>query len=109
VTVRIAIDQKDPASCRKWVSGWRFWAPRRSGRRANGRSRCDAPAGAVQSSGETGIVYVLRGSTVERRAVKLGASNGERVVILAGVTAGERVAVGDFSKLKNGAEIHIEP
>jgi multidrug efflux pump subunit AcrA (membrane-fusion protein) len=54
-------------------------------------------------------VYVLHDSTVERRAVRLGASNGERVIVLSGVTPGERVAVGDFSQLKDGAEIHIEP
>ena len=48
-------------------------------------------------------------STVERRAVKLGAADGERVVVLAGVTPGERVAIGDFTRLKDGAEIRIEP
>jgi RND family efflux transporter MFP subunit len=110
VTVRIAIDQKDPRILPEMGVRVAFLgaAPEAGGART-AAAGVTLPAGAVQSSGETGIVYVLRGSTVERRAVKLGASNGERVVILAGVTAGERVAVGDFSKLKNGAEIHIEP
>ncbi len=63
----------------------------------------------MQSSGATGVIFVIHNSTVERRAVKLGAADSERVVVLAGVTPGERVAVGDFTQLKNGAEIHIEP
>jgi multidrug efflux pump subunit AcrA (membrane-fusion protein) len=67
------------------------------------------PPAAVQSSGAAGVVFVIHNSTVERRAVKLGAADSERVVVLAGVTPGERVAVGDFTQLKNGAEIHIEP
>ena len=67
------------------------------------------PADAVQSSGATGVVFIVHDRTVERRAVKLGAANGGRVVVLAGLTPGERVAVGDFTRLKDGAEIHIEP
>jgi len=110
VTVRIAIDQKDPRILPEMGVRVAFLGetPAAGGARtANGAAAL--PPGAVQSSGATGVVYVLHDSTVERRAVKLGASNGERVVVLAGVTPGERVAVGDFSKLKDGAEIHIEP
>ena len=79
-------------------------------RRSNRRHRCGAAArrGAVHPA-KPGSSFVVHDSTVERRAVRLGASNGERVVVLAGVTPGERVAVGDLSRLKDGAEIHIEP
>ncbi len=110
VTVRIAIDQKDPRILPEMGVRVAFLgeAPDAGGAHAAGAGVA-LPPGAVQSSGETGVIYVLHDSTVERRAVRLGASNGERVVILAGVTPGERVAVGDLSKLKDGAEIHIEP
>jgi hypothetical protein len=30
-------------------------------------------------------------------------------VVLAGLSSGERVAVGDFTKLKDGAKIRVEP
>jgi membrane fusion protein (multidrug efflux system) len=67
------------------------------------------PRGAVLSSGTTGVVFVVHDSTVERRAVKLGQADGDRIVVSAGVTPGERVAIGDFTQLKDGAEIRIEP
>ena len=110
VTVRIAIDQKDPRILPEMGVRVAFLGetPDAGGART-AVTGVALPPGAVQSSGDTGVIYVLHDSTVERRAVRLGASNGERVVILAGVTAGERVAVGDLSKLKDGAEIHIEP
>ncbi len=61
----------------------------------------DAPA-----NGDTGVVWVLKGDTLERRAVKLGAGSNPRTV-LSGVTAGERVAVGDFATFKDGAAARI--
>ncbi|MGD0503438.1 MAG: efflux RND transporter periplasmic adaptor subunit [Steroidobacteraceae bacterium] len=111
VTVRIAIDQKDPRILPEMGVRVAFLgeAPDAGGART-AIGGVALPPGAVQSTGDTGgVVYVLHDSTVERRAVRLGASNGERVIVLSGVTPGERVAVGDFSQLKDGAEIHIEP
>jgi RND family efflux transporter MFP subunit len=66
------------------------------------------PGGAVQVSGTTGTVFVVREGTVERRAVKLGSGTGGSVTVLSGLTAGERVAVGDFSQLKDGVKIRVE-
>lgn len=71
------------------------------------------PPEAVQSSGpssgDAGIVYVLRGEdTVERRAVRLGARGSDGQTVLSGLSAGERVAIGDFAKLADGAKIKIQ-
>jgi len=66
------------------------------------------PANAVQAKGDTGVVYVIRDDKVERRAVRLGAATGDGQTVLAGLVAGDRVAVGDLSQLSDGAEIHIE-
>ena len=71
------------------------------------------PPEAVQSSGpssgDAGIVYVLRGEdTVERRAVRLGASGSDGQTVLSGLSAGERVAIGDFARLADGAKIKIQ-
>jgi RND family efflux transporter MFP subunit len=65
------------------------------------------PAEAVQTQGDTGVVYMIHGDTVERRAVKLTSRGADGVAITAGVAAGDRVAVGDFSKLADGAKIRI--
>jgi RND family efflux transporter MFP subunit len=66
------------------------------------------PSAAVQASGTSGIVFVVHDATVERRAVKLGASTADSVTVLSGLTAGERVAVGDFSRLKDGVKIQVQ-
>jgi len=65
------------------------------------------PADAVQAQGETGVVFIVRGDTVERRAVKLGASGGEGQQVLAGLNPGDRVAIGDLSKLADGVKVSI--
>jgi multidrug efflux pump subunit AcrA (membrane-fusion protein) len=46
--------------------------------------------------------------TVERRAVRLGAGSSDIVTILSGLNAGERVAAGDLSLLKDGTKIRVE-
>lgn len=76
-----------------------------------GPSGVSLPEAAVQSegSGATGVVYVLHDEAVERRAVKLGAKLGsDRITVLSGLNAGERVAIGDAAKLKDGARVEIE-
>ena len=80
--------------------------PRRGLRPAGGVT---LPSNAVQGSDITGAVFVVHGDTVERRAVRLGAAGGDTVTILSGLAAGERVAAGDFSQLKDGAKIRVEP
>ncbi|GAC1627752.1 MAG: efflux RND transporter periplasmic adaptor subunit [Nevskia sp.] len=66
------------------------------------------PAEAVLGSGDTGAVFLVRGETVERRAVKLGAKSGDGQVIIAGLAAGDPVAVGDLAKLRDGARIKLD-
>ena len=67
------------------------------------------PAEAVQISGNSGIVFVISGNAVERRAVRLGARTADGLTILAGLQPGVRVAVGDFSKLADRSRINILP
>jgi RND family efflux transporter MFP subunit len=59
------------------------------------------------ASDSTGTVYVLHDTTVERRVVRLGAREGDSRIVLSGVAAGERVAIGDFAALADGARIRI--
>ncbi len=66
------------------------------------------PAEAVETSGATGTVYIVRGDTIERRSVQLGGRNADGVTVLTGLAAGDRLAIGDFAQLKDGVEIEIE-
>ncbi|MGH8151028.1 MAG: efflux RND transporter periplasmic adaptor subunit [Steroidobacteraceae bacterium] len=61
----------------------------------------------TNSNGNTGTVYVVNGDTVASRTVRLGASTAEGQEILSGLAAGATVAIGDFSKLKNGVKIRV--
>jgi hypothetical protein len=65
------------------------------------------PAEAVQISGDAGIVYVIRGDAVERRAVRLGARTADGLTVLAGLQPGAVVALGDFSKLADKSRVRI--
>jgi multidrug efflux pump subunit AcrA (membrane-fusion protein) len=66
------------------------------------------PSDAVQVSGSVGVVYVVHDATVERRAVKLGASGANQVTVLSGLQPGERIAIGDFALLKDGLKVRVE-
>jgi RND family efflux transporter MFP subunit len=65
------------------------------------------PSEAVQVTGDTGVVYLVNENKVERRAVRLGAKNGEGQIVLAGLSAGAKVAVGDLALLTDQAEVQI--
>ncbi len=67
------------------------------------------PAEAVQGTGDTGVVFIVSDDKVERRAVRLGAKTNDGQIVLAGVTSGTKVAVGDLSLLTDQAEVRIEP
>ncbi len=69
----------------------------------------DAVQGGGSNSSDAGVVYVIRSDdTVERRAVRLGARGSDGQTVLSGLSAGERVAIGDFAKLADGAKIKVE-
>jgi hypothetical protein len=65
------------------------------------------PPEAVQITGDTGVVFIVRDEKVERRAVRLGAKTNDGQIVLAGLAAGTQVAVGDLSLLKDQDAIRV--
>jgi RND family efflux transporter MFP subunit len=65
------------------------------------------PAEAIKDESGTKVVFVIREDTVERRAVGVGPTRGSQVQVVAGLSTGERVALGDLAQLKDGARIEI--
>ena len=107
VTVRIALDQKDARILPEM--GVRVSFLDNPSQQSGGKpAGVNLPSNAVQGSGAAGAVFILHGDTVERRAVRLGAGGGDKITVLAGLSAGERVAVGDFTKLVDGAKVRVE-
>jgi RND family efflux transporter MFP subunit len=116
VTVRIGIDEKDARILPEMgvrVSFLENGDAHAAGENtaaagSSAAGRVSLPKAAVEGTGDTGVVFVLHGDALERRAVKLGPAEGERVSVLSGLAAGERVAVGNLSQLKNGIAVHVE-
>ena len=65
------------------------------------------PRTAIQGEGDVGVVYVVNGGAVERRSVKLGSRIAGGQVVLSGLSSGARLAVGDLSRLADGAKVRI--
>jgi cobalt-zinc-cadmium efflux system membrane fusion protein len=56
-----------------------------------------APIEAVRSEAGKQVVYVKQGDRFSARGVKVGTGNNTQVEILAGVSAGDEVALGDVA------------
>jgi RND family efflux transporter MFP subunit len=63
------------------------------------------PKAAVRTQGGQSVVFVVRDDRVERRAVKVGAPDGDQVEIVSGVNGGERVVVEGPATLADGARV----
>ena len=111
VKVRIAIKQKDPRIIPEMGARVAFLSEDQSSTSGADKSVAPGvivPTDAVVTSGDTSIVYMVHGSTVERRAVRLGSKMSSGQIIMAGLEAGNTVALGDLSKLSDGAHVRIE-
>jgi len=65
------------------------------------------PISAIRQDGGQPVVFVVSADTLDRRAVSLGKETGTDVEVIAGVTAGETVVVGDTDGLSDGAKIKV--
>jgi multidrug efflux pump subunit AcrA (membrane-fusion protein) len=64
------------------------------------------PSSAVVAHGELqGLFVVGADGKVEYRLVKTGKTFGNQVEILSGLTAGEKVAVSQIDRLRDGARV----
>ena len=54
------------------------------------------------------FAFVVRGDVVERRAVRVGGADGERLEVLAGLQPGDRVVVSPPPQLKDGGTVAVK-
>lgn len=66
------------------------------------------PAEGVRARGDTGVVFAIYGDRVKEEPVRLGKRVADGQIILSGLSSGERIAIGDLSKLADGAKIRLE-
>jgi RND family efflux transporter MFP subunit len=65
------------------------------------------PKSVIRTEGSSSVVFVVRGDVVERRAVQVGGTDGDRVEVQAGLQPGERVVVSPPATLTDGARIVV--
>ncbi|MEO7191854.1 MAG: efflux RND transporter periplasmic adaptor subunit [Vicinamibacterales bacterium] len=66
------------------------------------------PRSAVRTEGTSTVVFVVRGDAVERRAVKLGGADGDRVEVHAGLQGGDRVVMSPPPALADGMKVVVK-
>ena len=66
------------------------------------------PKAAVRTDNQQTIVFVLRGDLVERRAVKIAGTDGERLEVVAGLNSGEQVVSPVPATLADGGRVMVK-
>jgi HlyD family secretion protein len=105
VKVRIGFDQRDPRILPDMGVKVSFISDETSAAEAR---ILTIPRSAVKRDGEQDVVFVVNGERAERRAVRVGAAEGDRVQLASGVAAGEEVIVAAPDELADGSRIRIE-
>ncbi len=63
------------------------------------------PQAAVKDDGGSTFVFLVNGQTVERRAVRVGGTDGDRIEVIAGLKGGDRVVIAPPPELAAGGLI----
>ena len=74
-------------------------------REATARPVALVPSAAIKQEDDRSYVFVVSSDIVDRRAVQTGGLDGDRVEVLAGLNAGDRVVVSAPSDLVSGARV----
>ncbi|MEC9363802.1 MAG: efflux RND transporter periplasmic adaptor subunit [Pseudomonadota bacterium] len=109
VTVRVGFLQKDPRILPEMGVrvAFRESEPAQAAEQRPAGVLVDADA--IQVNGDTGVVFVVRDDTLERRAVRVAGKTASGVRVASGLAAGDVLAVGDQSGLSDGMAVSIEP
>jgi HlyD family secretion protein len=109
VQVRVAIKTKDPRILPQMAARVTFMtAPEKGSAGAAAAARVTVPVAAVQGTGKTGSVFVIKeDGTVEKRDVALGLKTAQSITILSGISAGDRLAADNLDKLHDGDRVKV--
>jgi RND family efflux transporter MFP subunit len=107
VKVRISFDKLDPKILPDMGVKVAFLGNETTSRRTKGKGKASAakaliPMSAVRSDGAGSIVFLVRDSKLERRAVTLGAQRAGNVEVMAGVSPGDALVVRGPEALHDG-------
>ena len=105
VRVRIAFEELEPRILPDMGIKVSFLNDRPVNTGAAPRARLLVPKTAVRTDDGASVLFIVREDRVERRAVKLGAEDGDQVEIVSGVNAGEKVVLEGPPTLADGARV----
>jgi HlyD family secretion protein len=108
VLVRIGFDQLDPRILPDMGVKVTFLREVSDGPTASSQPVTLVPKAAVREENGTQYVFVVRQETVERRAVQVGGSDGDRLEIRAGLRGGDRVVISPPPDLAEGRAIVVQ-
>jgi HlyD family secretion protein len=108
VLVRIGFDQLDPRILPDMGVKVTFLRDAEETERPSARPVTLVPKAAIRTEGSQSYAFVVADGVVDRRAVKTGGADGERVEVLAGLNAGERVIVSPAAALVTGAKVTVK-
>jgi len=66
------------------------------------------PKAAVKTESGISYVYLVQQTTVERRAIKTGGTDGDRIEVTAGLKGGDRVVISPPPELAEGIQIIVK-
>jgi RND family efflux transporter MFP subunit len=66
------------------------------------------PQAAVRTEGGNSFVFVVRQSAVERRAIRTGGTDGDRLEVLAGLSGGDQVVISPPAELAEGMLVTVK-
>ena len=105
VLVRIGFEQLDPRILPDMGVKVTFMKQAEAQADAVARSVLLVPKGAVRTDNNQSYAFVVSNGVVDRRAVKTGGVDGDRVEVLAGLASGERVVLSPGPTLISGAVV----
>ena len=105
VLVRIGFDRLDPRILPDMGVKVKFLRDPGEGDAVSTRPVMLVPKASIKSEGDQSYVFVVNGEVIDRRAVRTGGADGDRVEVLAGLQSGERVVVSPPATLSSGSVV----
>jgi RND family efflux transporter MFP subunit len=108
VLVRIAFEQLDPRLLPDMGVKVTLLREERETGSVTARATMLVPKAAVQTDNANNFVFVVAGETVDRRVVKVGGADGDRVEVLGALRPGDRVVISPAQNFANGAKVVVK-
>jgi RND family efflux transporter MFP subunit len=105
VLVRIGFKELDPRILPDMAIKVTFLRPSGESAVLRAQSMPLVPKAAIKREGDQSFSFVVRGDTVEKRAVKLGGADNDRLEVLAGLLPGDRVVISPPAELNDGSKV----